>query len=128
MQVAHALSEHDKLEIGLYPKKKKTTSQFFTVSFYTQKLIKKSVNSNFFHPFSHFGLCVTYLVFTPELRLELGPKLLNTKMWNVWDMYLWVEELNDQTVTSTLTAYLTPNATLVHQGKGTSTQDKYHVS
>ncbi len=27
-----------------------------------------------------------------------------------------------------LTAYLTPYATLVHQGKGTSTQDKHRIS
>ncbi len=31
-------------------------------------------------------------------------------------------------VTSTLTAYLTWYATLVHQGKGPSTQDKQHIS
>ena len=31
-------------------------------------------------------------------------------------------------LSSTLTAYLTPYAPLVHQGKGTSTQDKHHVS
>ena len=51
-------------------------------------------------------------------------------MWAVEEIMFFrgVVHGPDWRVTSTLTAYLTPYATLVHQGKGTSTQDKQPIS